>query len=58
MDILTHTLSGIACGTTIIPYTNRKPASVFGVLGLSAFFGAIPDVDAIRKKYLGTRFIK
>lgn len=47
MDIITHTLSGVAIGTVVISYTNRSLKEKIGLLSLSAFGGALPDLDAI-----------
>ncbi len=47
MDIITHTLSGMAAGSVfagISEQNNRKKA---GIIALSGFAGAFPDIDAI-----------
>lgn len=47
MDILIHTLSGIAASTIFIPFLNRKGVTKISVLAAGAFGGAFPDIDAI-----------
>jgi len=47
MDIITHTLSGLAVGTVAISYTNKDVKAKLGLLTLSAFAAALPDLDAI-----------
>ena len=47
MDILTHTLSGIAVGTVIASFTNKGFKQKLGLIALSGFGGALPDFDAI-----------
>ncbi len=47
MDIITHTLSGLAIGTVAIQFSDQNAKSKFGLLALSAFGGALPDLDAI-----------
>jgi len=47
MDILTHTLSGIAIGTTVISFSNNKFRNKLGIIGLAGFGSALPDIDAI-----------
>jgi inner membrane protein len=42
MDIVTHTLSGIAVGTILAMYKKSNKCILFGGIG-----GALPDVDAI-----------
>lgn len=47
MDIITHTLSGLAVGTVAISYSNNSVKEKLKLLALSAFGGALPDLDAI-----------
>ena len=47
MDILTHTLSGIAVATVVIPFTEKKVVKSLKILGFGALGGALPDIDAI-----------
>ena len=47
MDILTHTLSGIAVGTVISGFSRNGFKSKFEVIVFSAIGGALPDIDAI-----------
>jgi inner membrane protein len=47
MDILIHSLSGIAVSTVFIPFFNRKGIKKTGLLAAGAFGGAFPDIDAI-----------
>lgn len=47
MDILTHTLSGIAAGTVIFTFSIRGFNEKLKVILFSGFGGALPDIDAI-----------
>lgn len=47
MDILTHTLSGIAVGTVISTYSSGSFIQKLKIVLLSGFAGALPDIDAI-----------
>ncbi len=47
MDIFTHTISGLAAGTVASSFSAKRPASRFGIISLSGFAGAFPDIDAI-----------
>ncbi len=47
MDILTHTLSGVAIGSVIIHYQDKSIGHKAGILFLGALGAALPDIDAI-----------
>jgi membrane-bound metal-dependent hydrolase YbcI (DUF457 family) len=47
MDILTHTLSGIAIGTVVSGFSREGFKSKSEIIALSAIGGALPDIDAI-----------
>ncbi len=47
MDILTHTLSGIAVGTVLSSFEESKIKDKFKIMTLCAFAGALPDIDVI-----------
>lgn len=47
MDIITHSLSGIAVGTVLAAYSNKNFSDKVFVVLLSGFGGLIPDFDAI-----------
>lgn len=47
MDILTHTLSGIAVGTVIASFSKRGFREKIGLIAIAGFGGAFPDFDAI-----------
>lgn len=48
MDLITHTLSGMAVGATVMNVTKQKyNKHVFLFLGLGTLGGFLPDVDAI-----------
>ncbi len=47
MDILTHTLSGIAIGTVISGFSGNGFTAKYKVIVFSAIGGALPDIDAI-----------
>ena len=47
MDILTHTLSGIAIGTVITSYSNKSFSNKFGLIAIAGFGGMLPDFDVI-----------
>ena len=47
MDLLTHTLSGIAAATVIAPFAGKKIVKSFKILGFSALGEGFPDIDAI-----------
>lgn len=47
MDILTHTLSGIAIGTVIASFDDFGWRNKLNILLFSAIAGALPDIDAI-----------
>ncbi|QZT35655.1 metal-dependent hydrolase [Halosquirtibacter xylanolyticus] len=47
MDILTHTLSGIAVGTVAASFSNNSFKKKLLIVVFAAFAGALPDVDAI-----------
>lgn len=47
MDILTHTISGFAIGTTVASFSNKGFVDKFKIVLISGFAGALPDFDAI-----------
>ncbi|MCG8582966.1 MAG: metal-dependent hydrolase [Bacteroidales bacterium] len=47
MDILTHTLSGVAVGTAVSAFADSGIKSRLSIVLLSGFAAALPDVDAI-----------
>jgi hypothetical protein len=47
MDILTHALSGIAVGTVIVSFSDKKHKGKLGLIGLAGFGAVLPDLDAI-----------
>jgi inner membrane protein len=47
MDIVTHTLSGVAIGTVVMSFTKGGFFEKTGIIILSGFGAALPDLDAI-----------
>ncbi len=47
MDILTHTLSGVAVGTVAAGFSDYGQQNKLKIILLSGFGGALPDIDAI-----------
>ena len=47
MDILSHTLSGVAAVSACLPFTDFGFKKKLGALGVGALAGAFPDLDAI-----------
>lgn len=47
MDILTHTLSGLAIGTVVAGFSGRGQNNRKKIVLASGFAGALPDLDAI-----------
>lgn len=47
MDILTHTLSGIAIGTVVSSFSKEKLIHRLKIVLISGFAGALPDIDVI-----------
>lgn len=47
MDILIHTLSGIAIGTVVSSFSNAGFKNKCSIIFFSGFAGALPDLDAI-----------
>lgn len=47
MDILTHTLSGVAIGTVVSSFSNHGFKKRLKIVLMSGFAGALPDLDAI-----------
>ncbi len=47
MDILTHTLSGVAIGTVVSSFANSGFKNRLKIVLISGFAGAFPDLDAI-----------
>ena len=47
MDILTHTLSGLAAGTVAAGFSRRGPAAKIAIVAVSGLGGALPDLDAV-----------
>ncbi len=56
MDILTHTLSGVAVGSCLSLFAKKEWKETAGILLFSGFGGALPDIDAISlwSKFDGT----
>ncbi len=47
MDILTHTLSGIAIATVVTSFSGKNFRNKLGVIAIAGFGAALPDFDAI-----------
>ncbi len=47
MDILTHTLSGVAIGTVMASFSKGGFREKMGIISIAGFAGALPDIDAI-----------
>ena len=47
MDILSHTLSGIAIGTVVATFSNKTWKQKASILLAGGFGGCLPDFDAI-----------
>ncbi len=47
MDILTHTLSGLAAGTVAAGFSKKGPAAKATIVAVSGLGGALPDLDAV-----------
>ena len=47
MDIVTHTLSGIAVGTVIVCFSKSSFKSKLGIIFIGGFGAALPDFDVI-----------
>jgi hypothetical protein len=47
LDILTHTLSGLAIGTTIAAFSQKGLGHKIRLMSIGALGGALPDIDAI-----------
>lgn len=47
MDIITHTLSGLAAGSVAAGFSSKGPVGHVGVVALSGLGGALPDIDAV-----------
>lgn len=47
MDILTHTLSGVAIGTVVASFSKKGLKNRLKIILLSGIAGALPDLDAI-----------
>ncbi|PXV67368.1 LexA-binding, inner membrane-associated putative hydrolase [Dysgonomonas alginatilytica] len=47
MDILTHTLSGVAVATVVANYNKVTPLRKAQILSAGAIGGALPDIDAV-----------
>lgn len=47
MNILTHTLSGVAVGTVVASFSKSGFANKTKIILFSGFAGALPDIDAI-----------
>lgn len=56
MDILTHTLCGVAAGTVLAGFSRKSPKYKLSVIAVSGVGGALPDMDAISlwSKFDGT----
>ncbi|MEN7551285.1 metal-dependent hydrolase [Rapidithrix thailandica] len=46
MDILTHTLSGVAAGTVVAGFSSKGFRKKTGIIALGGLGGALPDLDA------------
>jgi hypothetical protein len=46
LDILSHSLSGLALGTVLASFA-QGPRRKLAILGIATFGGALPDLDAI-----------
>lgn len=47
MDILTHTLSGVAIGTVMASFSKGGFREKMGIISIAGFGGALPDLDAL-----------
>ena len=47
MDILSHTLSGVAAAMVAVPFAGKKAVNPLKILGFGVLGGAFPDIDAI-----------
>lgn len=47
MDILTHTLSGVAVGTILVSFSKKAFTEKAGIMVFSGIGAAFPDIDAI-----------
>lgn len=47
MDILTHTLCGVAAGTVLASFTKKKWKEKLTIMAFSGIGGAFPDIDAV-----------
>ncbi len=47
MDILTHTISGLAAGTVVAGFSKKSIPKQLGIVAVSGFGGALPDIDAV-----------
>ncbi len=47
MDILTHTISGLAAGTVVAGVSKKSTPKQLGIIAISGFGGAFPDIDAL-----------
>jgi membrane-bound metal-dependent hydrolase YbcI (DUF457 family) len=47
MDIITHTLSGVAIGTVVISFSQKGYKEKLKILAFSGFGAVLPDLDAI-----------
>ena len=47
MDIISHTLTGVAVGTVASSFSNEKWYNKLTIILFGAFGGALPDIDAI-----------
>lgn len=47
MDIITHTLSGVAIGTVLTSFSSNKFRNKFGLIAIAGLGGAFPDFDTI-----------
>ncbi len=56
MDIISHTLSGVAVGTVMAAFTKRRGWNQLAVILMGGLGGALPDLDAISlwSKFDGT----
>ncbi len=49
MDIITHTLSGVAIATTIAAFSNKSLWKKGFIIGCGGIGGSLPDIDALSR---------
>jgi len=53
MDIISHTLTGVAVGTVVATYSDQSWRSKTLIILTGGFGGALPDLDAVSLWYFG-----